>query len=427
MSDKWGFNTKSVQGGWQPKAGEPRVLPIYQSTTYKQDDPDFVADLFDLKENGFFYTRLANPTLSAFEEKISLLEGGVGAVSTSSGQAAIMYALLNICQAGEHIVTASTLYGGTHTLMASTFKKFGVEVTFVDPDLDAEEIKKHFKPETKALYGETIGNPRLNVLDFKKFSKIAEEMKVPLIVDNTFPTPYLCRPLEHGANIVVHSATKYIDGQATSLGGVIVDGGNFNWNNGKFPELSEPDPSYHGLKYWETFGNQAYIVKARVQLLRDMGSVLSPFNAFLLNLGTETLSLRMAKHSENTLKLAEYLNNHDKVEWVWYPLLKNHPSYELAKRYLPLGASGMLSFGIKGGNQAGKKFISNVELASLVVHLGDARTSVIHPASTTHRQLTKAEQEASGVAEDLIRVSVGIEDIEDIIADFEQALNKAVG
>lgn len=419
----WKIETIAVQGGYTPQNSEPRILPIYQSTTYKYDSAEHVAKLFDLEEEGHMYTRISNPTLAALEEKVAQLEGGVGALSTASGQAATTLAILNICQSGEHIVAASNLYGGTFTLLASTFKKFGIEVSFVDPDSSAEEIKKHFRPNTKALFGETIGNPSLNILDFEKFSSIAKEMGVPFIVDNTFATPYLCKPLEYGANVVVHSATKYFDGHATSVGGIIVDGGNFDWTNGKYPGFTEADPTYHGVKYVEQFGKQAYIVKARVQLLRDLGSTLSPFNAFLINLGLETLHLRMERHSENALKLAQFLQGHPKVEWVNYPGLESHRSYALAKKYLPRGCSGVLTFGVKGGKEAGMKFINRVKLAALVVHVADARTSVIHPASTTHRQLTKEEQISSGVTEDLIRVSVGIENIEDIISDFDQALN----
>jgi len=424
MNKQWKFETKAVQGGYEPKSGEPRVLPIFQSTTYKYDDADQVAGLFDLQETGHMYTRISNPTVEAFENKVALLEGGVGAVATASGQAAIMLALLNICKAGQHIVASSTLYGGTFTLLSSSFKKLGIEVTFVDPNSSEEEIEKCFRPETRVLYGETIGNPGLNVLDFQKFSKVAQKMGVPLMVDNTFATPYLCRPFEHGANIIIHSATKYIDGHATSVGGIVVDGGNFNWNNGKYPEITEPDPSYHGLKYLETFKETAYIVKLRVTLLRDMGPSMSPFNAFLSNHGLQTLHLRMKKHSENTLELAKYLKEHPQVAWVKYPGLTENPSYALAQKYLPLGASGILAFGVKGGVEAGKKFINNVQLATLVVHVGDIRTYVLHPASMTHRQLTEEQQLASGVTPDLIRVSVGIESIEDIKADFDQALSK---
>jgi O-acetylhomoserine (thiol)-lyase len=416
--------TICVQGNYNPKNGEPRVLPITQSTTYRYDDSDQVAALFDLKKEGHMYTRISNPTIAAFEEKISLLEGGVGAVATSSGQAATTLAILNICQNGQHIVAASTLYGGTFSLLSTTLKKFGIQVSFIDPDLEAEEIKKYFKENTRAIFAETIGNPGLNVLDFEKFSTIAKEMDVPLIVDNTLATPCLCRPFELGANIVIHSSTKYIDGHATSVGGVVIDGGNFNWDNGKYPELIEPDPSYHGMKYVETFGNQAYIVKSRVQLLRDLGCVMSPFNAFLFHLGSETLHLRMERHSQNALKLAQFLEKHEKVNWVGYPNLPSHSSYAFCQKYLPNGASGILTFGIRGGAKAGKELVKHLKLTALVVHLGDARTSLLHPASTTHRQLTEEQQLSSGVTPDLIRVSVGIEDIEDIIEDFNQALKK---
>ena len=422
MNNDWKKGTICIQGGYTPKSGEPRVLPIYQSTTYKYNDPDEVAALFDLEADGHMYSRISNPTVAAYEEKVAQLEGGVGALAVSAGQTATTLAILNICKSGEHIVAASTLYGGTFTLLSATLKKFGIEVSFVDPDADEEEILKAFRDNTKAIFGETIGNPGLNVLDFEKFSKIAKKKQVPFIVDNTIATPYLCNPLKLGANIVTHSATKYIDGHASSIGGIIVDGGNFNWNNGKYPELTEPDPTYHGIVYTEKFGNAAYIVKARVQLLRDLGVCTSAFNAYLFNLGLETLHLRMERHSENALKLAKYLEKNKKVSWVSYPLLESHPTYESAKKYLPNGASGILTFGVKGGVEAGKQFIRNLKLAALVVHLGDARTSVIHPASTTHRQLTEEEQIAAGVAPDLIRVSVGIEDIEDIIKDFEQAL-----
>lgn len=422
MSNQWKFETAAVQGSYIPDNTGSRTIPIYQTASYDLGDADRAANLFDLKEFGNIYTRINNPTNSAFEEKIALLEGGVGALSTSSGQAAISLAILNICTAGDHIVAAGTLYGGTYTLFAYTFKKFGIEVTFVDPESSEEEIRKAFKDNTKVLYGETIGNPGLNVLDFEKFSKLSKENGVPLIVDNTFATSYLIKPFEHGADIVVYSATKYIGGHGNSIGGVFVDRGNFDWTNGKFDCLVEPDPSYHGLKYVETFGPAAYLVKARVQLLRDLGSTLSPFNSFLFHMGLETLPLRVQRHSDNALELAEYLEKHECVSWVSYPKLKSHKSYELAEKYLPKGASGVLTFGIKGGKVAGRKFVNNVELASLVPNIGDTRTLVIHPGSTTHSQLSEEEQLASGVLPDLIRVSVGIENIEDIKADFDQAL-----
>lgn len=420
----WKFATKAIHEGYNPKPGDPRVLPIYQSTTYYYNDADHLAGLFDLQREGHIYSRISNPTVEAFENKIAALEGGVGALATSSGQAAITFAIINICKSGEHIVAASTLYGGTYTLLSVTLKKLGIDVTFIDPNADEKEIQAAFRPDTKALYAETIGNPGLNVLDFEKFSKVASANGVPLIVDNTFASPYLCRPLEHGANIVVHSATKYIDGQARVLGGVIVDGGNFDWNNGKFPELTEPDPAYHGLKYIDAFGPAAYIVKARVQFLRDIGASLSAFNAFILHMGLETLALRMERHSENALKLAQYLQNHAKVAWVNYPGLENNQYYPLSQKYLPNGCSGILTFGVKGGAEAGKKLINNVELAGIAAHMGDTRTSILHPASTTHRQLTEEEQRSSGVLPDMIRVTVGIEDIDDIIKDIEQALDR---
>jgi O-acetylhomoserine (thiol)-lyase len=422
MKKDWRIETQAIQGGYSPKDGEPRILPIVQSTTFKFQSAEHVAKLFDLEVGGHFYSRLSNPTAEGFETKVATMEGGVAAMATSSGQAATTIAVMNICRAGQHVVAASTLYGGTYSLFANTFPKMGIEVTFVDPEADAATIEAAFRPETRALFGETIGNPGLNVLDFEKFSAIARKMQVPLIIDNTFPTPYLCRPLEHGANIVIHSATKYIDGHATSVGGVIVDGGNFDWSNGKFPELTEPDSSYHGLKYAETFGNLAYIVKARVQLMRDLGSCPAPLNAFLFNLGLETLPLRMQRHSENALALAKHLEQHGLVSWVSYPGLKSHKSYARAQKYLHKGASGVLTFGIKGGAEAGKKFMENCALIALVVHVGDARSCVLHPASTTHRQLSEEQQIASGVTPDLIRLSVGIEHIDDLIADVDQAL-----
>ena len=424
MYDKnWGFATKAIQAGYNPKPGDARILPIYQSTTYYYDDADHVAGLFDLEVPGHMYSRISNPTVEAFEHKVAALEGGVGALATSSGQAAATIAILNICSAGEHFVALSTLYGGTYTLFSVTLKKIGIEVTFINPEADEADIKAAFRPNTKALYAETIGNPGINVFDFEKFGKIAREYGVPLIVDNTFPTPYLCRPFEHGANIVVHSTTKYIDGQARTLGGVIVDAGNFDWSNGNFPGLTEPDPAYHGLRYVEAFGEVAYITKARVQFMRDLGAVMNAEVAFTLHMSLETLALRMVRHSENALALAKYLQNNDKVAWVNYPALEGNPSYSLSQKYLPLGSSGMLTFALKGGAKKAKEFINRVKLAALVAHMGDTRTSILHPASMTHRQLSEAEQISSGVKPDLIRVSVGIEDISDIINDIEQAIN----
>ncbi len=423
MSKKnYGLGTIAVQGTYTADETGARTIPLHQTASYDLGNADRAADLFELREAGNIYTRLNNPTNTYFEEKVALLEGGVAALATASGQAAITLAVLNICESGDHILAASTLYGGTYTLFAYTFKKFGIDVTFVDPELPLEELKQHVKPNTKVVYGETIGNPGLNVLDFEKFSELSKYAGAPFIVDNTFATPYLIRPFEHGVDIVVHSATKYIGGHGNSIGGIIIDSGNFEWTKEKFPGLVEPDPSYHGMKFVNTFGKLAYIVKARVQLLRDLGSTLSPFNSFLLHTGLETLHLRVQRHSDNALELAKYLQQHELVEWVSYPGLEDHPSYARTKKYLPKGASGVLTFGVKGGREAGKKFINSVELASLVPNIGDARTLVIHPASTTHSQLTDDEQRASGVLPDLIRVSVGIEDIEDIKADFDQAL-----
>jgi len=424
MKKDYSIETNCVQGTYSPKAGEPRVLPITQSTTYRYFDSDHLADLFDLKRDDHMYSRISNPTVSAFEEKIALLEGGVGALGASSGQAASMLAILNICQSGDHVISSSKLYGGTFNLFAVSLKKLGIEVTFISQDDTIENIVKAGKSNTKALFGETIGNPDMEVLDFEKFAKAAKKLDVPFIVDNTLATPILCRPFEHGADIVIHSASKYIDGHATSVGGVVIDGGTFNWDNGKFPELVEPDPSYHGLKYTETFGNAAYIAKARVQLLRDYGFTMSAFNAFLFHLGLETIHLRMERHSENALKLAKFLKGHEAVEWVNYPLLLDGDKKTVADKYLTKGGSGIVSFGIKGGRDAGKKICEYLELVALVVHLGDARTSVLHPASTTHRQLSDEQQIESGVLPELVRISVGIENVDDIIKDFEQALNK---
>ncbi|MDP3385887.1 MAG: O-acetylhomoserine aminocarboxypropyltransferase/cysteine synthase [Eubacteriales bacterium] len=416
------IETQCVQGTYKPKSGEPRVLPIAQSTTYQYYDSDDVADLFDLKSATHMYSRISNPTVSEFENKMALLEGGVGALAASSGQAATTLAILNICQAGDHIVSSSTIYGGTYNLFAVTFKKMGIDVTFINPDATYDEIVQSAKQNTKVLFGETIGNPGLNILDFNKFSRAAKTMDVPFIVDNTLATPILCRPFEHGVDIIIHSTTKYTDGHATSLGGVIIDGGSFDWDNGKFPELVEPDPSYHGIQYVRDFGKAAYITKARVQLLRDLGATMSPFSAFLFHLGLETLHLRMERHCTNALKLAEFLSEHPGVSWVNYPLLKTHKTYDLAKNYLPDGGSGILTFGIRGGAKAGKELIKHMELVALVVHLGDLRTSILHPASTTHRQLTETQQVSAGVLPDLIRVSVGLENIDDIIDDFDKAI-----
>lgn len=417
------IETKCIQEGYTPKNGEARVLPIYQSTTYKYDSTETMGDLFDLKADGFFYTRLANPTAAAVENKIAALEGGVGALLTSAGQAATLIAITNICQAGDHVVSASAIYGGTFNLFAVTLKKFGIDITFIDADAAEEEIQSAFKPNTKALFGETMSNPSLNVLDIEKFAKIAHNNGVPFIIDNTFPTPYLCRPIEFGADIVIHSTSKYMDGHAVSLGGVIIDSGNFDWNNGKFPGLTTPDDSYHGVIYTDHFGKAAYIAKARVQLMRDLGSTPAPQNAFLLNLGLETLHLRMERHSYNALKVAEYLENNEQIAWVNYPGLESSKYHTLAQKYLPQGCSGVISFGVKGGREAAVKFMDSLKLANIVCHVADARTGVLHPASSTHRQLSDQQLVECGVSPDLIRMSVGIEHIDDIISDIQQALD----
>ncbi len=424
MSNTFKPDTLCVQGGWNPKKGEPRVLPIYQSTTFKYETSDQMAKLFDLEESGYFYTRLQNPTNDAVASKICALEGGAAAMLTSSGQAASFYAIFNICSAGDHIVSASTIYGGTFNLFAVTMKKLGLEVTFVDQDAPLEEILKAFQPNTKALFAETISNPGLSILDIEKFAGIAHSQGVPLIVDNTFATPINCRPFEWGADIIIHSTTKYMDGHASSVGGAIVDSGNFDWDAypGKFSGLTEPDASYHGLTYTTSFGKGAYITKATVQLMRDLGSTQSPQNAFLLNLGLETLHLRMPRHCENALKVAKYLSERDEVAWVNYCGLKGNKYYELGQKYMPNGSCGVVTFGLKGGREVAIKFMDSLKLAAIVTHVADARTSVLHPASHTHRQLSDEQLLAAGVAPDLIRFSVGIENAEDIIADIEQAL-----
>ena len=420
------LNTICVQGGWQPKKGEPRVLPIYQSTTFKYETSEQMADLFDLKASGYFYTRLQNPTNDAVANKIAELEGGVAAMLTSSGQAASFYSIFNICEAGDHFISSSSIYGGTFNLFAVTMKKLGIECTFINPDASEEEIQEAFRPNTKALFGETIANPALSVLDIEKFARIAHKNGVPLIVDNTFPTPINCRPIEFGADIVIHSTTKYMDGHATAVGGCIVDSGNFDWeaHADKYPGLTEPDPSYHGLAYSKAFGKGAYITKATAQLMRDLGSIQSPENAFLLNLGLETLHLRVPRHCENAQKVAEYLENNPKVAWVNYSGLKSSKYYELAQKQFNKGMScGVVTFGLKGGREESIRFMDNLKLACIVTHVADARTCVLHPASHTHRQLSDEQLIAAGVQPDLIRFSVGIEDAEDIIADIEQALN----
>ena len=418
--------TICVQGGWQPKKGEPRVLPIYQSTTFKYDTSDQMGRLFDLEDSGYFYTRLQNPTNDAVAQKICDLEGGAAAMLTSSGQAANFYAVFNICEVGDHLICSSNVYGGTFNLFGVTMKKMGIDVTFVDPEITPEDLDKEFKPNTKCVFGESISNPSLVVLDFEKFSKAAHNHGVPLIVDNTFPTPINCRPFEYGADIVTHSTTKYMDGHAMAVGGAIVDSGNFDWqaHGDKFPGMTQPDDSYHGIVYSEKFGKAGYITKATAQVMRDLGSIPSPHNSFLLNVGLETLHLRMPKHCENAYKVAKWLSENDKVAWVNYPGLEGDKYYERAKKYMPNGTCGVLTFGIKGGREASIKFMDSLKFIAIVTHVADARSCVLHPASHTHRQMTDEQLIEAGVQPDLIRFSVGIEDAEDIIADLEQALNQ---
>lgn len=424
MDKKHNLETICVQAGWQPKKGEPRVLPIYQSTTFKYETSEQMARLFDLEESGYFYSRLQNPTNDAVAAKIATLEGGVGAMLTSSGQAANFYAVFNICEAGDHVVSTSAIYGGTFNLFAVTMKKFGIDFTFVDQDAPTEEIKKAFRPNTKMMFGETVANPAMSVLDIEKMATIAHSQGVPLVIDNTFPTPFNCRPLEWGADIVTHSTSKYMDGHAISLGGAIVDGGKFDWDAhaDKFPGLTQPDESYHGVTYTKTFGKAAYLTKATVQLMRDLGAMQSPQNAFLLNVGLETLHLRMPRHCENALAVAEYLATNDKIAWVNFPGLKGNKYYDLAQKYMPDGTCGVLTFGLKGGRDVSVKFMDSLKFVAIVTHVADARTCVLHPASHTHRQMSDEQLKAAGVAPDLIRLSVGIESVEDIIADIEQAL-----
>ena len=420
------IETKCIQSGYKPENGEARVLPIYQSTTYKYDTAEYMGKLFDLEAEGYFYTRLANPTAGAVEAKIADLEGGSSAMLTSSGQAATLMSVMTIAGAGDHVLCSAAVYGGTFNLLGVTLARFGIETTFVNPDDDYETLVKEVRPNTKAVIGETIANPALNVLDIEKFAKVAHDNGIPLIVDNTFATAVLCRPFEFGADIVIHSTSKYMDGHACALGGVIVDGGKFDWAaSGKFPGLTTPDESYHGVVYTESFGNQAFITKARAQLMRDLGSSPAPMNAFLLNLGLETLHLRMPRHSENALKVAKFLENDDRVSWVNYPGLESSKYKPLVDKYLPNGAAGVVSFGVKGGREAAVKFLNGLEIAAIVTHVADARTCALHPASTTHRQMTDAQLEECGVSPDLVRFSVGIENADDIIADIDQALDKA--
>lgn len=415
--------TICVQGAYRPKNGEPRVLPIVQSTTYKYDSSVEMGDLFDLKKSGYFYSRLQNPTNDTVAAKITMLEGGVAGMLTSSGQTANFYAVFNIAQAGDHIVSSSAIYGGTYNLFNVTMRKLGIDFTFVSPDTTEEEIQAAFKPNTKAVFGETISNPSLDILDIERFAKVAHKNGVPLIVDNTFATPINCRVFDWGVDIVTHSTTKYMEGHASTIGGVIVDSGNFDWTqNDKFPGLTTPDESYHGITYSDTFGKGAYITKATVQLMRDLGSMPSPHDAFLLNVGLESLHLRVARHCENAKKVAEYLKNHDKITWVNCAMLEDDKQYAKAQKYMPNGTCGVVSFGIKGGRAAATKFMDSLKLAAIVTHVADARSCCLHPASTTHRQLTDEQLKECGVTPDLIRFSCGIEDCEDIIADIEQAL-----
>ena len=419
------MDTQCIHAGYHPGNGEPRVMPIVQSTTFRYETSEAMGRLFDLEDAGFFYTRLGNPTLDAVEQKIAALEGGVGAMLTSSGQAASMLAVLNICHAGSHVVSSSAIYGGTFNLLYKTLQEMGISCTFVAPGCTQEELEAAFRENTRCVFAETLSNPSLVVTDLELFAKAAHAHGVPLIVDNTFATPMNCHPLSFGADIITHSTTKYMDGHAVQVGGCIVDGGTFDWDNGKFPMLTEPDESYHGLSYTKQFGKAAYITKARTHLMRDIGAQASPMNAFLLNLGLETLALRMERHCFNAQKVAEYLQNHEKIGWVNYPGLPGSPYYELAKKYMPNGTCGVISFGIKGGREAAMRFMDSLELASVVTHVADLRTCVLHPASTTHRQMTDEQLVEAGISSDLIRMSVGIENIADILEDIEQALQKA--
>jgi O-acetylhomoserine (thiol)-lyase len=421
---KMKIETKCIQSGYTPKNGEARVVPIAQSTTFKYETSEDMGKLFDLEAAGFFYTRLANPTLDAVEKKIADLEGGVGAMLTSSGQAASLTVVTNICKCGDHIICSSAVYGGTFNLFAKTMKDLGIDCTFVASDVSEEELNNSFKENTKLVFTESVTNPSLDVADIEMFARCAHAHGVPLCVDNTFPTPINLRPFEWGADLIIHSTSKYMDGHAVALGGVVVDSGNFDWNNGKFPMLTEPDESYHGLVYTESFGKAAFITKARTHIMRDMGPQQSPMNAFLLNLGLETLFLRMPRHCENAMAVAEYLENNDKVEWVNYPSLKSSKYYDLVQKYMPNGTCGVVSFGVKGGRKAAEELMKNFKLAAIVTHVADARTCCLHPASATHRQMTDEQLKACGIEPNMIRFSVGIENKEDIIADLRQAFEK---
>lgn len=420
------IETLCIHGGWKPGKGEPQQLPIYQSTTFKYETSDQMARLFDLKDSGYFYTRLANPTNDAVANKINALEGGIGCVLTSSGQAANFYAVFNICEAGDHFITSNNIYGGTFNLFGVTMKKLGIECTFIDPDWDDEKIEACFRQNTKCFFGETISNPGGSVFDIERFAKIAHKHGVPLIVDNTFATPINCRPFEWGCDIVTHSTTKYMDGHATQVGGAVVDSGNFDWSKyaEKFPGLTTPDESYHGLTYTETFGKGAYMTKLLAQLMRDLGSIPSPQNCFLLNLGLETLALRMKQHCANAQAVAEWLEKNPKVSWINYCGLPSNKYYELGRKYLPDGSCGVVAFGLKGTREDAIRFMDNLDFISIATHVADARTCVLHPASHTHRQLSEEQLKKAGIAPDLVRLSVGIENVEDIIADLEQAMAK---
>ena len=417
------IETNCIHAGYEPKNGEPRVIPIVQSTTYKYDTAQAMGDLFDLKASGFFYTRIANPTLDAVEKKLAALEGGVGAMLTASGQAASLLSVWNICHSGDHIVSSGAIYGGTFNLFNKTLREMGIDCTFVSPDSTEEELNAAFRENTRCVFAETLSNPSLVVTDLEKFAKAAHTHGVPLIVDNTFPTPINCRPFEFGTDIVTHSTTKYMDGHAVQVGGVIVDSGNFNWDNGKFPGLTEPDESYHGMVYTKDFGKAAYITKARVHMMRDVGAQAAPMNAFLLNLGLETLALRMERHCSNALAVAKYLEQSSKVEWVDYPDLESSKYHALAKKYMPHGTSGVISFGVKGGREGASRFMEGLKLASIVTHVADLRTCVLHPASTTHRQLTDQQLKDAGISPIMIRLSVGSENVEDILDDIKHALS----
>ncbi len=421
----WRIETKCIQSGYTPKNGEARVLPIYQSTTFLYENAQAMGDLFDLKASGSFYTRLSNPTTDAVEAKIAALEGGVGAMMTSAGQAASLISVINIAHSGDHVISASAIYGGTFNLFNKTLRELGIDVTFIEPDATEEELEAAFRPNTRLVFGETLSNPALRVLDIEKYATIAHRHQVPLIVDNTFPTPIHCRPFEFGADIVIHSTSKYLDGHATALGGVIVDSGNFNWAAaGKYPELTTPDETYHGVVYTDHFGKAAYIAKCRTHIMRDIGSTPSPTNAFLLSQGIDTLHLRMERHVQNARAVVDYLLTDDRISWVSFPELPDSKEYELAKKYMPNGTCGVISFGVKGGREAAIRFMDNLKLAAIATHVADLRTCVLHPASTTHRQLNDQQLIECGVTPDLIRFSVGIENAQDIIDDIKQALDQ---